>query len=82
VKDDILKHFNITASDCVKVGMVGDRILSDVVMGNSHGFLTIETKPFNTKNENSIVKMVRVIEASIIPKISKMSMHPLLVTAN
>lgn len=49
--------------------MVGDRILSDTVMGNQHGFFTIDTEPFSTENENFMVKAMRKVERHFIPLI-------------
>lgn len=60
VKEDILKHFNIS-EDTAKseLAMIGDRLLADTVMGNTHGFFTIDTAPFDTRNENFMVKFMR-----------------------
>lgn len=49
--------------------MIGDRILADTVMGNSFGFFTIDTLPFNTEKENIMVKLSRIIERKILPAI-------------
>lgn len=37
---------------------VGDRVFTDVVYGNKHGFLTILTDPFSLFGEPFIVKQV------------------------
>ena len=45
VRDDVLDHFK--TQDIEKVAIVGDRILSDIVMGNNHGMFTIYVEPLN-----------------------------------
>ena len=42
--------------------MVGDRILSDVVMANRLGMYSIRVLPFDTARENIVVKTVRIFE--------------------
>ena len=39
--------------------MVGDRLFTDSLMGNTYGYLTIGTSPFSTVNENFMVKFMR-----------------------
>ena len=68
VRDDILDHFD--TKDAEKIAVVGDRILSDVVMGNSHGMFSIYVEPFDTKDENFMVKMVREFENRALPHIT------------
>ena len=46
---------------------MGDRILSDVVMGNSHGMFTIYVEPICTKRENFVVRLVRLFEDKVLP---------------
>ncbi|CDW84225.1 UNKNOWN [Stylonychia lemnae] len=73
VRDDIYKHFNLSLDSNQKhtnIAMIGDRILADTVMGHQHGFFTIDTQPFTTKNENFMVKMSRKIEAHLLPSLS------------
>ncbi|TNV84689.1 hypothetical protein FGO68_gene14253 [Halteria grandinella] len=71
VKEDILNHFQIDEITAQKhLGVIGDRILSDTVMGNSHGFFTVNVEPFSTKPENAMVKMMREFEKQIIPIIA------------
>ena len=38
-----------------KIAIVGDRILSDVVMGNHHGFFTIYVDPLTPHKDNRVV---------------------------
>eukprot|EP00041_Stephanoeca_diplocostata_P008731 m.129154 g.129154 ORF g.129154 m.129154 type:complete len:182 (-) comp17453_c0_seq21:975-1520(-) len=42
--------------------MVGDRIFTDVVFGNSNGMLTIKTEPLTTHGDNAAVRLVRELE--------------------
>ena len=42
--------------------MVGDRLLTDTVMGNTFGFFTIDVAPFSTANDNFMVKLMRQLE--------------------
>jgi len=60
VLHDVMHHF--TCREEHQVAIIGDRILSDIVMGNKHGFFTIHVQPFDTKVENVVVKMVRAFE--------------------
>ena len=48
---------------------MGDRVLSDVVMGNTHGFLTVLVDPLDVGPENSVVKFVRKFEDSLLTKV-------------
>lgn len=65
VWSDIQLHWHgCQPHECI---VVGDRILSDVVMGNKLGMFTIRVAPFNTKNENVVVKAVRLFEDKILP---------------
>ena len=47
--------------------VVGDRILSDVVMGNLVGMFTIYVDPLNLKHENFMVRFVRGFENRVVP---------------
>ncbi|XP_042441546.1 phosphatidylglycerophosphate phosphatase 1, chloroplastic/mitochondrial isoform X1 [Zingiber officinale] len=61
--EDIERYFGCPASLLV---MVGDRVFTDVVYGNKHGFLTILTDPFNLSGEPFIVKQVRKLERLLV----------------
>lgn len=63
--EDITRHFN--TKDNKDIAIVGDRLLTDIVMGNQFGFFTIETKPFTTKRENFMVRLSRAFENRILP---------------
>jgi predicted HAD superfamily phosphohydrolase YqeG len=52
------------------VVVVGDRILSDVVMGNHYGMFTIYVDPLNLSHENFVVRFVRCFENRIVPWIT------------
>ena len=56
---------------------MGDRILSDVVMGNSHGMFTIYVEPIDVRSENSMVKLVRKFEDSGLKWILPSEAEPL-----
>jgi hypothetical protein len=45
-------------------------------MGNQFKFFTIYTKPFSTKEENIMVKMMRVFENKVIPVINNKHLEP------
>lgn len=70
VHEDIMRHFNAREEHLVAI--VGDRILSDVVLGNSQGMFTIYVDPLHVAGENKIVKLVRRFEDSglnwVVPK--------------
>ena len=73
VGEEILKHFthvDKTEISADSIAIVGDRTLSDTVMGNSLGYLTIEVQPFDTSKENFMVKMMRKVEKYVIPRIA------------
>ena len=68
VNEDVLVHFG--TKEPSSIAMIGDRILSDCVMGNTHGYFTIYCEPFDTKPENFMVKLTRKVEGHIIPLIA------------
>jgi phosphatidylglycerophosphatase GEP4 len=68
VNEDVLVHF--ATKEPSSISMIGDRILSDCVMGNTHGYFTIYCEPFDTKPENFMVKLMRKVEGHIIPLIA------------
>ena len=71
VNQDVLDHFKLTAAaDTSQIAMIGDRILSDTVMGNTYGYFTIDCEPFDTTPENFMVKLMRKVETRVIPLIS------------
>ncbi|XP_074587166.1 phosphatidylglycerophosphate phosphatase 1, chloroplastic/mitochondrial-like isoform X2 [Curcuma longa] len=61
--EDIERYFGCPASLLV---MVGDRVFTDVVYGNKHGFLTILTDPFSLSGEPFIVNQVRTLERLLV----------------
>ena len=67
VLKDVLDHFKCIEED--RVAVVGDRILADVVMGNSLGFFTIYVDPLDTSRENFAVRLSRKFEDKILPVI-------------
>lgn len=68
VNQDVLSHFGTTEAS--SIAMIGDRILSDCVMGNQHGYYTIYCEPFDTTPENFMVKLMRRVETYVIPWIA------------
>eukprot|EP01124_Arcella_intermedia_P028017 TRINITY_DN5606_c0_g1_i4.p1 TRINITY_DN5606_c0_g1~~TRINITY_DN5606_c0_g1_i4.p1 ORF type:complete len:178 (-),score=41.29 TRINITY_DN5606_c0_g1_i4:78-611(-) len=62
--EEVLQHFKgIPPKDLV---MIGDRYATDIVFGNLNGMLTIHTKPFTSKGENQVVKMIRKLEDIVV----------------
>ena len=57
---DIMLHFNIAKP--AQVCIVGDRISTDVVMGNEHGCYTILVEPLEPLKDNIMVRAARKIE--------------------
>lgn len=66
--EEVLSHFNqqrtqelgekaILRAD--EIAIVGDRLIGDVLWGNSHGMLTIKTQPLTLDGENMMVSLVR-----------------------
>ena len=49
--------------------MIGDRVLTDVVLGNSHGMLTVLVKPLDKNVENSAVKSARKLEDIMLKRL-------------
>lgn len=68
VLDDIMKHFKHCDEEC-EIAIVGDRVLSDIVMGNKYGFLTIYVEPIDRTRDNFVVKIVRKFEDRLLPLI-------------
>ena len=64
VREDILHHFEAREEHLVAV--VGDRILSDIVMGNNFGMFTIYVDPLNLQHENYVVRFIRAFENRIL----------------
>jgi phosphatidylglycerophosphatase GEP4 len=71
VNEDVLVHFG--TKEPSSIAMIGDRILSDCVMGNTHGYFTIYCEPFDTRPENFMVKLMRRVEGQIIPLVAPSS---------
>ena len=63
---DIQKHFGDENLDPTKIAVIGDRVLSDIIMGNNLGSFTVLVEPFNTSRENFVVKTVRKFENKLI----------------
>ena len=71
VLDEILNHFGNMECEPGRIAVIGDRILSDVIMGNQFGFFTIYVYPTNEmiRRENIVVRTARLIEDNLIPKV-------------
>jgi len=50
---DILRHFNIARQE--QICIIGDRITTDIVMGNENGCYTILVEPLMSKGDNLVV---------------------------
>ena len=66
VTEDILNHFSISDNERIRIAMIGDRMLSDIVMGNFNGYFTIYVSPFDISKENFMVKLVRKVESKLL----------------
>ena len=62
VWNDIKIHFKDENIDPKRIAVIGDRVLSDIIMGNKLGSYTVLVEPFDTTRDNAIVKMVRKFE--------------------
>lgn len=67
VMPDILFHFNITRAE--QVCIVGDRVTTDIVMGNQHGCYTVLVEPLAPSKDNFVVRLVRRFEDKWLIKI-------------
>ena len=47
---------------------IGDRYLTDVVFGNSHGMLTIRVAPLTSKGEPPTVAAARLVENACVSR--------------
>lgn len=56
VKKALLNHFAGVAAH--EIALVGDRVLTDVLMGNEMGCFTILTQAFTTKGDAAITTLV------------------------
>ena len=63
VIDDILAHFGTWNTK--EIAVIGDRIATDVLLGNLHGCMTILVEPFDPTKDNAAVKLARKIERSL-----------------
>ena len=66
---EIQQHFNLSLDQAWRVAMIGDRTMSDTIMGNQLGYFTIEVQPFDTARENRVVKAMRWVEGNVLPLI-------------
>ena len=64
VVDDIYLHFGCNNPQMYMI--IGDRVLSDIILGNRMGTKTILVEPFNVKHDNFIVKIIRRFESKLI----------------
>ena len=68
---DILDHFKLKIEDSNKVCIVGDRLFTDVLLGNLNGMHTIYTYPIDKRGDAWNVKPLRYIEVIILDKVFK-----------
>ena len=64
VREDILAHFGTDRAQ--EIAVIGDRVLSDVVLGNHHGMFTVLVDPLDKSVENFAVKGARKLEDSLL----------------
>ncbi|KAJ1921158.1 hypothetical protein H4219_000756 [Mycoemilia scoparia] len=75
--DEIIKVFKDRGVASSEIASVGDRLLTDVLMGNMNGFYTIWTRQIITeKGDNPVAAKVRNIEHFIYKCISKLGVSP------
>ena len=72
VREDILRHFGTSRPDTICV--VGDRVLSDIVMGNQFGMFTVLVDPIDPSKDNFVVRLVRRFESRLVGRQS--AEHP------
>jgi len=65
---DIYSHFKITSTQSSEVCIIGDGLLSDVLMGKYNGMYTIYTFPHDSKMDIWSAKPLRVIEDFILSR--------------
>lgn len=79
---DILRHFQsyhsseILQRDAIQpheIAIIGDRLVGDVLWGNSLGMLTIKTQPLTLEGENFAVRWVRSIKLELFRLILPLS---------
>lgn len=71
--NEIFKHFNCSSEELV---MFGDRIFTDVVFGNRHGFLTIHTALLTSEGDNKLASIIRCYELSLLREWLKCGITP------
>ncbi|PVU95529.1 hypothetical protein BB561_001765 [Smittium simulii] len=59
----ILDHFGLKETEARKVAVVGDRVLTDVLLANNSGFVSVLTRvPIDTVSDNIPARLVRSLE--------------------
>lgn len=48
---------------------MGDRVPTDIVMGNQFGCFTILVRPLDPTKDNFIVRSVRKLEDTVLPRV-------------
>ena len=66
--EDIERHF-LRCDDLAEICVIGDRILSDVVMGRQYGCLTVLVDPIDQSKDNFMVRQVRKFENALESRI-------------
>jgi phosphatidylglycerophosphatase GEP4 len=59
---DVLAHFSVPIENADKIAVVGDRLLTDVLMANRFGMYSILVDPITTENDNIAAAMMRWLE--------------------
>ena len=60
---DLLRYFGCRYDE---IAVIGDRVSTDIALGNRHGMLTILTQPFTSKGDNLMAKVLRPIERRVV----------------
>ena len=63
-----MKHFD-NCSDPAQIAIVGDRIPTDIVMGNQFGCFTILVQPLDPASDNFVVRTIRKFEDKLLPRV-------------
>lgn len=64
---DVLAHFNVISG--TEICIIGDRVSTDIVMGNYHGCLTVLVEPLQPSSDNFMVRNVRKFEEKVLLRI-------------
>ena len=78
VYEDIIKQFTRDGIEPrnEEICVVGDRVFADIVLGNRHGFLTIQVNGITQRNENKAVIWSRHVEEGFLKRLARQKSNP------